>query len=70
MAATAQDPLPVVDGCHGYDRSGVRGNSTEAAVRNIVVLLLWDNTVGQTDLSRLPPATSIELWTGFFLLGG
>ncbi|VEU37606.1 unnamed protein product [Pseudo-nitzschia multistriata] len=60
LGAGATPPV-VPNGYYTFDGGDSRADCTEAAVREILTLLLWDEEGGKMDPSRLPASASPEL---------
>ena len=51
----------IAPGKYGYDGGDPKSDCVEVTVRELFDLLLWDESTGTFDLSRLPPTASQEL---------
>ncbi|KAI2495810.1 hypothetical protein MHU86_18696 [Fragilaria crotonensis] len=51
----------IAPGKYGYDGGDPKSDCVEVTVRELFDLLLWDESTGTFDLSRLPPTATREL---------
>lgn len=51
----------IAPGKYGYDGGAPKSDCVEVTVRELFDLLLWDESTGSFDMSRLPPTASQEL---------
>lgn len=61
MAVQHADKPAILAGKYGYDGGDPKSDCVEMTVRELFDLLLWDESTGSFDLSRLPPTASQEL---------
>jgi len=51
---SSSQPPPIPNGYYAFDGGDTKADCAEVVVREILTLLLWDETKGKMDISRLP----------------
>ena len=59
LPLTGKPPCPT--GYYGFDGGGIQADCAEHTTREIINLLLWDESQNRFDVSRLPPSASPRL---------